>query len=249
LIRRGSSPKPSRIQDTITSTYSDSRWRVLENLRSKALKVLDGLGPWKTSALVHGSIARGDVDTMSDIDILVPASVSTQLVETSLETAGFQLASREIAQATPMHSPKAHLYLDLERKTAVTIPMAPFRRLEEEFYKFGGTVTWNGLKEHARTLGCTKRLTLIEPTETGHSESPVVGRESEVARMLGISPDIVRERVRVLSRRDSIGRTGIYLKIPVPEGVSFEEILDQQVRANPALRRTLRMRAGHRSKG
>jgi len=249
LIRRGSGPKPSRIQDRITVTYSDSRWRILGNLRSKALAVLDGLGPWRTSALIHGSLARGDVDIKSDIDILIPASVSTQLVETSLEISGFQLASREIAQATPMHSPKAHLYLDLERKTAVTIPMTPFRRLEEEFYRFGGTVAWNGLKEEVRTKGCTKKLTLIEPTETGHSESPVVGRESEVARILGISTDIVRERVRVLSRRDSIGRTGIFLKLPVPEEVSFEEVLDQQVRANPALRRTLRMRASHGSKG
>lgn len=249
MIRRGSGPKPSRIQDKITVTYSDSRWRILGNLRSKALALLDGLGPWKTSALVHGSLARGDVDDKSDVDILVPASVSTQLVETSLETAGFQLASREIAQATPMHSPKAHLYVDLERKTAVTIPLAPFRRLEEEFYKFGGTVNWNEMKENVRTKGCTKKLTLVEPTEIGHSESLVVGRESEVAKMLGISPDIVRERVRVLSRRDSIGRTGIFLKLTVPEGVSFEEVLDQQVRANPALRRTLRRRASHGSKG
>jgi predicted nucleotidyltransferase len=206
------------------------------------MAVLEGLGSWKASAIVHGSLARGDVDDKSDIDILIPVSVSTQLVESSLETAGFETASREIAQATPMHSPKAHLYLDSEQKTGVTIPLTPFRRLEEEFYRFGGIVAWKDLSEKVRTRGCTKKLTLIEPIEMGHVESPVVGRESEVARILGVSSDIVRERARVLTRRDAIGRTGVFLKLPVPEGVSFEEALDQETKDNPALRRTLRGR-------
>ncbi len=80
------------------------------------------------------------------------------------------------------------------------------------------------------------------PTPEGHEESSVVGYEAEVAKRLGVSTDVVRERVRVLTRRDAVGRTGIFLKLSVPEGVSFEEVLETEVMANPALRRTLRER-------
>src|SRR5438445_664722 len=84
---------------------------------------------------------------------------------------------REIAQATPSHSPKAHIQLDAEQTTSVTIPLTPFRSLELEFYAFGGKVTLPELKDKIRNPGCTKRLVLIEPTPEGHFESPVVGRE------------------------------------------------------------------------
>ncbi len=242
MTRRGSGPKPSRILDKLEVNYSAGHWELLANLRKQALSVIEELGQWKTSALIHGSLARGDVDEKSDIDIVIPISVGTQLVEARLEAAGFQIASREIAQATPMHSPKAHLYLDPEQKTGLTIPLSPFRSLEEEFYRFGGTVSSKEIVDNVRSKGCTKKLTLIEPTKSGHVESPIIGRESEVAVMLGISPDIVRERVRVLARRDMIGRTGIFLKMPVAEGVSFEEALEEETRNNPALKRTLRRR-------
>jgi predicted nucleotidyltransferase len=73
-------------------------------------------------------------------------------------------------------------------------------------------------------------------------ESPIIGRESEVARLLGVSSDIVRERIRVLTRRDTIGRTGVFLRLVVPEGASFEEVIKSEAESNPALRRTLRER-------
>ena len=98
------------------------------------------------------------------------------------------------------------------------------------------------LRRGIRRPGCTKRLTLILPTDDGHVESPIVGRESEVARLLSVSSDIVRERIRVLTRRDTIGRTGVFLKLAVPEGASFEEVLKSEAESNPALRRTLRGR-------
>ena len=245
MTRRGSGPKPVKLLDNVSVSYSPSQWPLFKNLRKNALAILEALGTWKTYAIVHGSLARGDVDEKSDIDILLPVEVSTQLVEARLEAAGFGIFAREIAQATPVHSPKAHIYLDPEQKKAITIPLVPLRKLEFEFYKFGGTVTWQDLRDEVRRPGCTKKLTLIEPTEEGHVESSILGREPEVARLLGISVDIVRERVRVLTRRDSIGRTGVFLKLPVREGVSFEEALQTESKANPALRRTLRERRSH----
>ena len=203
---------------------------------------MEGLGSWNASAFVHGSVARGDVDAKSDIGLVVPVTVSTQMIEANLEIAGFKIFSREIAQATPMHSPKAHLLLDPEQRVALTIPLSAFRSLEEEFYKYGGKASASELQKDARKNGCTKRLTLIEPSENGHVESSIIGRESQVAEALGIKLDIVRERVRVLERRDEVGRTGIFLKLPVPDGVSFEEALHQESKNNPALRRTLRAR-------
>jgi predicted nucleotidyltransferase len=223
-------------------TYSQRHWTNFSNMRDKAGQIVDALGELKRSAIVHGSLARGDVDEHSDIDILIQNEVSTQLVESSLETNGFPPYLRELAQATPMHSPKAHIYLDSEQKMAVTIPITALRSLEAEFYKFGGIVGLEELVDHARVPGCTKRLALIEPTGQGHVESGIIGREARTANLLGISVKIVEERIRVLERRDKVGRTGIFLRIPVPDEMSFEEVLAKEARENPALRRTLRAR-------
>ena len=242
MTRRGSGPKPSRLVDSLSVTYDASHWRLLKSIRERTISIFGVLATWGNSALVHGSVARGDVDEESDIDILIPTSVSTQLVEAQLASSGNIPYSREITQATPKHSPKAHIYLDLERTASITIPLSEFRRLEFEFYKFGGTASMEDLNRGIRRPGCTKRLSLIQPTDDGHIESPIVGRESEVARLLSVSSDIVRERIRVLTRRDTIGRTGVFLKLVVPEGASFEEVLKSEAESNPALRRTLRGR-------
>ncbi len=244
MIRRGSGPKPSRLADAVSVTYSPSRWSLLKSIREKTVHILELLGTWGSGAVVHGSVARGDVDEESDIDILLASNLSTQLVEAKLASSGLYPYSREISQATPSHSPKAHIYLDPEQSACITIPLSQFRKLELEFYKFGGTVTLRDLLEDRRRPGCTKKLTLVEPTDQGHVESPIIGRESEVARLLGVSIDIVKERVRVLTRRDSVGRTGIFLKMIVPDAQSFEGALQKEADANPALRRTLSKREG-----
>ena len=243
MKRRGSGSKPSRTTDGVRVTYPASQWKRLQSLRDRAIRVINALAGWSQIALTHGSIARGDVDDKSDVDVLIPSNVNTQLVEATLESGGFTIFSKEIAQATPSHSPKAHLQLDAEQTTSVTVPLTPFRSLELEFYAFGGKVALPELKSGIRSPGCTKKLILIEPTAEGHFESPVVGREAEVARLLGVSVAIVTERVRVLTRRDTIGRTGMYLRIPVRDGESFEEVLRARVDSDPALRRTLRGRS------
>ena len=230
------------MRDKLEVAYSQANWSNFRSMRKKAQEIVNALGEIKRSAIVHGSLARGDVDEQSDIDILVQNEVSTQLVESNLEANGFHAYLREVAQATPVHSPKAHIYLDNEQKIAVTIPMLPLRSLEAEFYRFGGTAGPKELMDQARVPGCTKRLTLIEPTEQGHTESSIIGREAWTANLLGISVKIVEERIRVLERRGKVGRTGIFLKILVPDEMSFEEALTREARANPALRRTLRLR-------
>ena len=101
MTRRGSGPKPSRLVDSLSVTYDASHWRLLKSVRERTISIFGVLGTWGNSALVHGSVARGDVDEKSDIDILIPTGVSTQLVEAQLASSGISPYSREITQATP----------------------------------------------------------------------------------------------------------------------------------------------------
>ena len=101
MTRRGSGPKPSRLVDTLSVIYDAAHWRLLKSIRERTISVFGSLATWGNSVLVHGSVARGDVDEKSDIDILIPTSVSTQLVEAQLASSGNIPYSREITQATP----------------------------------------------------------------------------------------------------------------------------------------------------
>ena len=70
----------------------------------------------------------------------------------------------------------------------------------------------------------------------------ILGREEETAKLLNVSLDIVKERERVLMRRDRIGRTGTFLKRDLREGESFEKVLKTLIDSNPAVRRVYSMR-------
>ncbi|MEM0320608.1 MAG: hypothetical protein QXS67_04270, partial [Candidatus Nezhaarchaeales archaeon] len=56
---------------------------------------------------------------------------------------------------------------------------------------------------------------------------------------VGVSLDVVQERIKVLMRRDEVGRTGVYLKYEVNPHESFEEALMTLASKDPALRRVL----------
>ena len=229
--------KPTRTLDQVENRYDETRWEILRSLRSKASTVVKTLEETGVSSIVHGSVARGDVDSYSDIDIVVPYVVPSHRIEVSLGLKGFNIYSRTIAQATPSHAPKGHIYLDPQEKVSVTFPLLNLRSLELDFFKFGGVVDIEKLKEQVRVAGCTKKLTLIVPTSQGHVESPVIGREAQVAKSVGVSVDIVKERVRVLTRRDRIGRTGIYLLAELRKDDTFESVIKRLVDTNPAIRR------------
>ena len=229
--------KPIKIRDKIKVIYTKERWELLKKFRDKALKIMELLVRNNVQVIVHGSIARGDVTPQSDIDIVVPQTISPFHVESVLHSAGFDFYSRQIVQATPWHSIKAHIYLD--EKTVVTFPLVKLREREWEFYKFGGLVTINELKKNIRVPGVDKRLILIEPTSQGHLESSIIGRESEVAKILGVSIDVVEERINILLRRDRIGRTGIYLKRELLPHETFGEVLKKIADRDPIVRRRI----------
>lgn len=231
--------KPLRLREVLEVVYTPRRWETLRRLRAEAAKLLEALERFSLKGYVHGSVARGDVDEDSDVDVVILQPASSHLVETCLLMNGFKFFSRLLTQATPGNTPKAHIYLDPEEKISVTFPLMSFRPREFEFYRFGGMVSLDEVKQGIRVPGCTKRLTLVKPTLTGHLEYPVEGAEAEVARVLNVSVDTVMERVRVLRRRDEHGRTGLFVKRLLSESEGFESVLKEIFSRKPPARRRL----------
>ena len=222
--------KPVRVRDAVEVVYDDDHWRLLRELRSKARGVMVLL----PGSLLVGSVARGDVHEGSDVDVALLDPLPPSLVEEKLRAAGLEVELREVIQATPLSTPK--LYIHLGDRVKVSVPLARLSRLEEEFYRFAGSVSLRELEAGVRRAGVNKRLLAILPTSRGHIEFSVLGRIEEVARLLGVSQDVVRERVEALLRRDERGRSGLYLRLEVPPWESVEEAVRRAMRRIPALR-------------
>jgi len=232
--------RPEILHDSREVSYDTARWNTLRRLRMRTLEVMHQIETIGVTPLVHGSVARGDVSDSSDIDIIIPQPVSSYRLELVLGTS----LHRELVQATPSMVLKGHIHL--EGDVVVSFPMFKLMSREEEFYRWGGALDSNALRAELRTPGVDKRLILIEPTDNGHIESGVIGHEHNVAKKLGVSIDIARERVRVLTRREAVGRTGVYQTHELRDEESFEEVTKRLHDSDPALRRTIERREGRR---
>lgn len=230
--------KPKKHAEYGEVVYSSAHWALLETLREKAARIMTALEAFHLRALVHGSIARGDVNDTSDIDVFVAEPQSSFLVETALEKAGVPVNARLLIQATPNYAMKA--YIEVDAGASVSFPLMRMRRVEREFYKFGGEVNLNQLKTGARVAGADKRLMLIEPTKKGHIESTVIGREEAAAKRLGVSAETVLDRVHALLKRDEVGRTGVFVKRELAFDEPFEMALKKLADENPAVRRRMK---------
>jgi uncharacterized protein len=231
--------KPEKRSDTIEVTYSSERWVQLRQLREKASQLLEVLQARQIGAIVHGSIARGDVHKDSDVDAFIPNSPSSFQVETALEQAKIAVVARMVIQATPSYAMKA--YIEIDEATTVSFPLMNLRRVEREFYKFSGEVNLTQLKTGIRVAGVDKRLMLIEPTEKGHIESSILGREEQVAKILGVAVETVLDRVHALMKRDAVGRTGVFVKREISPDETFEMALKKLAAENPAVRRRIKI--------
>lgn len=228
--------KPEILHEPRLIVYDEMQWVHLKKMRKRALRIITSLESEGIRSYAYGSIARGDVHKSSDIDIIVPYPVSSYKLEIIL---GKNLR-RELVQATPSMVLKGHIILETD--LVVTFPLFKLMPREEEFYRWGGLVNRKHLENEVRASGVDKRLLLIEPTETGHKESGVIGYEHEAAKKLGVSIGIAQERVRVLTRRDNVGRTGVYLTRVLADDENFEEIAKMLKDTDPALRRTIERR-------
>jgi predicted nucleotidyltransferase len=232
------STKPKKRAEYKEVIYSNSRWALLRELREKAMRIMAALEAFRLRTLVHGSIARGDVKKNSDVDVFITELPSSFLVETALERAGISVSKRFLVQATPNYAMKA--YIEVDAGVSVSFPLMHMRRVEQEFYKFGGKVNLQQLKKDIRVSGVDKRLMLVEPTEKGHAESSVIGREGAVAKRLGVSVETVLDRVHALLKRDEVGRTGVFVKKELAPDETFEMALKKLADVNPAVRRRMR---------
>jgi uncharacterized protein len=230
--------KPTKPEEYKEVKYTKKRWRLLSELRSKAVKVMMALETYHLHSVVHGSIARGDIKSSSDIDIFIAEVQNSFLVESALEKGQIPIDSRLIVQATPTYAMKAHI--EINEQVMVTFPLMEMRRVEREFYKFGGEANLSQLKANIRVAGVDKRLMLIEPTDQGHVESSVIGKEEAAAKILGISGETVLDRVHALTRRDNVGRTGVFMKREVMADETFELALKKLADLNPAVRRRMK---------
>ncbi len=229
--------KPSQHQEV---TYTVAHWDRLRSLRQKAAQIMAALESFHLQSVVHGSLARGDVHQDSDIDIFIPEIQNSFLVETALQKAAIYPNNRLIIQATPTYAMKA--YIEIDEKTSISFPLMQMRRVEREFYRFGGEINLTQLSQNLRVAGVDKRLMLIEPTEMGHLESSVVGKETFAAKILGVSAETVLDRVHTLLKRDQVGRTGVFLKRELGNDETFELALKKMAESNPAVRRRMKSR-------
>jgi len=230
--------KPERRLEHRKVVYDVERWNLLRERRQKAAQIMEALEIFHLKSIVHGSIARGDVNRKSDVDVFIPYQASSFIAETALEKAGISVNRRLVVQATPTYAMKA--YIEIGENTSVSFPLMKLRKVEREFYRFGGEVSLEDLKENLRVSGVDKRLMLIEPTEEGHRESAIVGREDKIAKLLGISVETVLDRVHALLRRDEVGRTGVFIEKELLGDETFEMALKKLADQNPAVRRRLR---------
>ncbi len=230
--------KPELRQEFREVFYSVEHWALLERLRQKAIRVMEVLQKAHLETFVHGSLARGDVTQKSDIDIFIGHQVSSFSVQTALERAQLPINRRLVVQATPMYALKA--YIEIGKDTVISFPLMKTRKVEREFYRFGGQASLTDLRNDLRIVGVDKRLMHIKPLAYGHEESSIIGREELIAKLLGISVQTVLDRVHALLRRDEIGRTGVFIERELSEDETFEMMLQRLVDKNPSVRRRLR---------
>lgn len=219
-------------------SYGNQQWTLLRAFRQKAIKIMTALERANLRTLVYGSIARGDVNRESDIDVFIPTTSSSFIVENALERTKIPLNTRFLVQATPNYAMKA--YIEIDEKTNVSFPLMHMRSVERDFYKFGGEINLAQLKSKSRVAGVNKKLMLIQPTLNGHIESSIIGLEESVANKLSISVQTVRDRVQTLLRRNKVGRTGVFIKKELNNNETFEMALKKFADSNPAVRRRMK---------
>ena len=218
-------------------TYTPDHWALLQSIQSRGLEVAEAFAQHGFETLTYGSVARGDVKPTSDIDIILTSLLSSYRVELILDEIPYRLLSKKLIQATPNDVIKAHF--ELEGDICLTLLLTDFTSMPFEFYRFGGALSFSQLQSGERVPGVDKRLVLIQPTETGHREQSIEDDAHQIAKIVGVSQAMVSQRMRVLTRRDKVGRTGVFLNHPMGLSENVEEVLRGLARSNPIIRRRL----------
>ena len=220
-----------------TVIYSKQHMDLLREKRNRtkillSMFVKEGLNPF-----TYGSIARGDIHSDSDIDIVLIQSIPPFQIEIILDKNGINNYHREIIMATPTDTLKLYIYLnELE---SITIPLSKFDKRSLEFYGFGGKINLNQLENDIRVPGIDKRLVFIQPLRNGHEEYSIIGNEHIAAKQLNVSIDLINERKNVLLKRERFGKTGVFLKRPIDINESIEDALKRLASKKSIVRKKL----------
>ncbi|MCK4848259.1 MAG: nucleotidyltransferase domain-containing protein [Candidatus Heimdallarchaeota archaeon] len=214
--------------------YNEEEHNSLYRLRDKAKSILLKLEEKGIKAFVHGSVARGDVTGTSDIDIFIPYNISSfrlDLIDI------FANAERRIIMGTTNSNIKG--LLTIPENISVSFPLTPPTEREVEFYKFSGSVYLKNIQANEYVPGVTKQLLLIEPANNGYWISSILNNKKRAMKCLKISQQMIDERIRVLTRRNKIGRTGKFLDHLLSPDENFEHTLHQLSSHNIIVRRKL----------
>ncbi|MFW9903008.1 MAG: nucleotidyltransferase domain-containing protein [Candidatus Thorarchaeota archaeon] len=217
--------------------YTQDEWNQLKRLRESAIRILRILENAGITAFVHGSVARGDISDTSDIDIYIPVQIPSYKLELIND---FQFIDRRIIMGTPNSTIRAIILLHDDK--TISFPLSTPSEREDEFYRFSGCIYLKDLLFNRRIAGVTKKLLLIEPEENGYWISSVSANKNKAIQLLSLSQRIIDERIRVLSRRDKIGRTGLFLDYSLLPTENFEQALKSIADRNVVVRRLLKRR-------
>lgn len=217
--------------------YDKNHWDILTHKRDRAKKILsmfykEGLNP-----LVFGSLARGDVKKSSDIDIIFPDKTPTYKLEIIIEKNGEYIIAKDIIQATPGDTIKANIYIS--EQECLTVPLTKFMKKSFQFYQFGGCLDLDQLLKNERVPGIDKNLILKIPSKYGHNEIDLKNNELYASKLLNIDMEFILQRIRVLTRRDKVGRTGVFLHEKLNLEDNFEKVLKNISDRNSLVRRIL----------
>jgi hypothetical protein len=221
-------------------TYSENHLKLLHQKRERSKLLLEMFAKKGLNPFLYGSIARGDIHTDSDIDIVLIQLIAPYQIEIILDKNGFNNYHREIIMATPGDTLKLYIYLtELE---SITIPLSKFDKKSREFYDFGGKINLNQIKNSIRVPGIDKRLVLIQPVSDGHEEYSIIGNEHLAAKQLNVSIEVINERKKVLLKREKFGKTGVFLKRPIEMNETIEDVLKKLANKKSIVRKKLLQR-------
>lgn len=215
--------------------YTEEENRIFLDLRVKAKSMLNLLEKNGMKAFVHGSIARGDVSQTSDIDIYIPIQIPSFRIDVLDE---FVNTDKHIIMGTPNSMIKGVIIKS--EIISISFPLSSPKEREGEFFKFSGMLYLDDLLNEKRVAGVNKKLFLIEPEDDGYWISSVLENKKRAMQKIGLSQQIIDERIRVLERRDSIGRTGIFIDYLLSPDENFEQALKKITDKNVLVRRKLK---------
>ncbi len=218
--------------------YDKKQWQIFSSKREIAKRIMAPLYMEGYNPIIYGSIARGDVDEDSDVDIFIEQVVNPAIIETIIEKNLGGWLRRTVVQATPGYVVKGYIFID--ELVSISFPLIEMLPNEAEFYSIAGKLGYNDVLENKRTSGMNKSMIVIIPVEDGHMEFPARQDPDLAAKLINVDPKALRERIHILEKRKEHGRTGTYIELELDGGETFSQALKTIINQNPILRRRMK---------